>query len=85
MATEGGRSKVGEVKIEERVIKAREKGGLILGECSLGERVHELGGRVRELEEWNDGTLSDSDENTKGVRGRGLLKQTQCGGTWPGS
>ena len=35
------------------------------GGRSLGERVHELRERVRELEKWNDGTLSDGDEKHK--------------------
>lgn len=65
MATEGSHSKVGEVKVEERIIEAREKDGPMPRGSSLGERVHELRERVRELEEWNDGTLSDSDGKHK--------------------
>jgi hypothetical protein len=56
---------VGEVKVEERIIEAREKDGPMPRRRSLGERVHELRERVRKLEEWNDGTLSDSDEKHK--------------------
>ena len=44
---------------------------------SLGERVHELRERVRELEEWNDGTLSNRDKNTRGVGSKGLPKTNQ--------
>jgi len=47
----------------------------------LGERVHELRERVSELGEWKNDTPSDSDEKHKRARGRGLLKQTQRGGT----
>jgi hypothetical protein len=56
---------VGEVKAEERTITAREKGGPMPRGRSLSERMHELRERVRELEEWNDGTLSDSDKKHK--------------------
>jgi hypothetical protein len=49
----------------ERIIEAREKGGPTPRGRSRGERMHELRERVRELEEWNDGTPSDSNKKHK--------------------